>query len=38
MRYTIFRIKEYINMTWDLSVDVFLSDLLKHGRKSSTVK
>lgn len=25
-------------MTWELSVDVFLSDLLKHGRKSSTVK
>ncbi len=25
-------------MTWDLSVDIFLSDLLKHGRKSSTVK
>ncbi|PKJ52251.1 tyrosine-type recombinase/integrase [Bacillus sp. SN10] len=25
-------------MTWELSVDIFLSDLLKHGRKSSTVK
>ncbi|MFZ7936319.1 tyrosine-type recombinase/integrase [Bacillus thuringiensis] len=25
-------------MTWGLSVDVFLSNLLKHGRKSSTVK
>lgn len=25
-------------MTWELSVDVFLSNLLKHGRKSSTVK
>lgn len=25
-------------MTWELSVDVFLADLLKHGRKSSTVK
>ncbi|EJR91891.1 hypothetical protein IKG_05685 [Bacillus cereus VD200] len=25
-------------MTWELSVDVFLSDLLKHERKSSTVK
>ncbi|MDA2213822.1 tyrosine-type recombinase/integrase [Bacillus cereus group sp. MYBK195-1] len=25
-------------MTWELSVDAFLSDLLKHGRKSSTVK
>ncbi|OUB64363.1 tyrosine-type recombinase/integrase [Bacillus thuringiensis] len=25
-------------MTWDLSVDIFLSDLLKNGRKSSTVK
>ncbi|AGG04705.1 DNA integration/recombination/inversion protein (plasmid) [Bacillus thuringiensis serovar thuringiensis str. IS5056] len=25
-------------MTWEVSVDVFLSDLLKHGRKSSTVK
>ncbi|PEA84050.1 integrase [Bacillus pseudomycoides] len=25
-------------MTWDLAVDIFLSDLLKHGRKPSTVK
>ncbi|MGE6963742.1 tyrosine-type recombinase/integrase [Bacillus thuringiensis] len=25
-------------MTWELSVDVFLANLLKHGRKSSTVK
>ncbi len=25
-------------MTWELSVDLFLADLLKHGRKSSTVK
>ncbi|MED3244917.1 site-specific integrase, partial [Bacillus thuringiensis] len=25
-------------MTWEFSVDVFLADLLKHGRKSSTVK
>ncbi|MBC6975104.1 MULTISPECIES: tyrosine-type recombinase/integrase [Bacillus] len=25
-------------MTWDFAVDVFLSDLLKHGRKPSTVK
>ncbi|SPT78677.1 phage integrase domain protein SAM domain protein [Bacillus cereus] len=25
-------------MTWAFSVDVFLADLLKHGRKSSTVK
>lgn len=38
LRYTIFRMKGYISMTWDSTLDLFLADLLKRGLKPSTVK